>query len=169
MEFYLDDRAPPAPHPYRYVVVRRPQPDEPTEQLTLFKLGKYHYQVLVTNLRLEPLNLWRFYNDRAAVELIVRQLKGDYRLGNIPTSHFFANETYFHLLLLAYNLVNWFKRLCLPPELHPATLQTLRHKILLMPAQLRRTDNRPRLMLPASGPREAAWKYALQQINKLRP
>jgi hypothetical protein len=39
------------PHPYRFVVIRRPQPDEPIAQLTLFKLGRYHYQVLVTNLR----------------------------------------------------------------------------------------------------------------------
>jgi hypothetical protein len=157
------------PHPYRFVVVRRPQPEEPTEQLTLFKLGKYHYQVLVTNLPLQPLNLWRFYNDRAGVELLIKQLKGDYALGSIPTRHFFANETYFHLLLLAYNLVNWFKRLCLPPEFQNATLQTLRHRILLMPAQLRRTDNRPRLVLPASGPREEAWKYALHQIKILKP
>src|SRR5215831_15832463 len=50
------------PHRYRFVVIRRPQPEEPTEQLTLFKLGRYHYQVLVTNLSLQPLNLWRFYN-----------------------------------------------------------------------------------------------------------
>jgi hypothetical protein len=157
------------PHPYRFVVIRRPQPDEPTAQLTLFKLGRYHYQVLVTNLPLQPLNLWRFYNDRASVELLIRQLKGDYALGSIPTRHFFANETYFHLLLLAYNLVNWFKRLCLPPELQAATLQTLRQRILLMPAQLRRTDNRPRLFLPASGPREVAWTHALDQIHRLNP
>ncbi len=156
------------PHPYRFVVVRRPQPEEPTAQLTLFKLGKYHYQVLVTNLPLQPLNLWRFYNDRAGVELLIKQLKGDYALGSIPTRHFFANETYFHLLLLAYNLVNWFKRLCLPPEFQNATLQTLRHKILLMPAQLRRAGNRPSLALPTSGPREAAWKYALHKIQTLR-
>jgi hypothetical protein len=157
------------PHPYRFVAIRRPQPDEPTEQLTLFKLGKYHYQVLVTNLPLRPLNLWRFYNDRAGIELLIKQLKGDYALGSIPTRHFFANTTYFHLLLLAYNVVNWFKRLCLPPDFQNATLQTLRHKILLMPAQLRKTHNRPRLALPASGPREAAWKYALHRIAKLRP
>jgi hypothetical protein len=157
------------PHPYRFVVIRRPQPDEPTAQLTLFKLGRYHYQVLVTNLPLQPLNLWRFYNDRASVELLIRQLKGDYALGSIPTRHFFANETYFHLLLLAYNLVNWFKRLCLPPELQAATLQTLRQRILLLPAQLRRTDNRPHLFLPASGPREAAWTHALDQIQRLNP
>ena len=157
------------PHPYRFVVIRRPQPDEPTAQLTLFKLGRYHYQVLVTNLPLQPLNLWRFSNDRASVELLIRQLKGDYALGSIPTRHFFANETYFHLLLLAYNLVNWFKRLCLPPELQAATLQTLRQRILLIPAQLRRTDNRPHLFLPASGPREAAWTHALDQIHRLNP
>ena len=79
-------------------------------------------------LPLHPLNLWRFYNDRAGIELLIRQLKGDYALGSIPTRHFFANETYFHLLLLAYNLVNWFKRLCLPDDLQNATLQTLRHR-----------------------------------------
>src|SRR3990172_5996936 len=46
-------------HPHRFVVIRRLQPEEPSDQLTLFKLGKYHYQVLVTNLPLQPLNLWR--------------------------------------------------------------------------------------------------------------
>jgi hypothetical protein len=154
--------------PHRFVVIRRPQPEEPSAQLTLFKLGRYHYQVFVTNLALQPLNLWRFYNDRAGIELIIRSLKGDYALGAIPTRHFFANETHFHLLLLAYNLINWFKRLCLPPELQRATLQTLRRQILLMPAQLAHTDNRPRLLLPANGPREAAWRYALKRINRLK-
>lgn len=155
--------------PARFVVIRRPQPEDPSEQLRLFQLGRYHYQVLVTNRPLQPLNLWRFYNDRAAAELIVKQLKGDYALGHIPTRHYVANETYFHLLLLAYNLMNWFRRLCLPPEFRTATLQTLRHKILLMPAQLRRTHNRPSLALPASGSRELAWKFALNRITKLKP
>src|SRR5713101_10124683 len=152
---------------YRFVVIRRPQPEEPSEQLTLFKLGRYHYQVLATNLSLQPLNLWRFYNDRAGIELVIRQLKGDYALGRIPSHHFLANETYFHLLLLAYNLINWLKRLCLPPEFHNATLQTLRQQILLMPAQLVRTGNRSRLNLPTSGHREAAWLHALRTIERL--
>jgi hypothetical protein len=151
----------------RFVVIRRPQPEELSEQLTLFKLGRYHYQVLVTNLTLQPLNLWRFYNDRAGIELIIRQLKGDYALGHIPGHHFFANETYFHLLLLAYNLVNWFKRLCLPLEFQTATLHTLREQILLMPAQLVRTGNRSRLNLPASGHRQTAWLHALRAIERL--
>jgi hypothetical protein len=78
-----------------------------------------------------------------------------------------ANETYFHLMLLAYNLANWFKRLCLPPQFQNATLQTLRQKILLMPAQLVRSGNRSRLNLPASGQSEAAWLHAVRNIERL--
>ena len=150
------------------MVIRRLQPEEPSEQLTLFKLGRYHYQVLVTNLTLQPLYLWRFYNDRAGIELVIRQLKGDYALGHIPGHHFFANETYFQLLLLAYNLINWFKRLCLPQEFQSATLQTLRQQILLMPAHLVTTAHRLHLNLPASGHREVSWLHALRSIERLR-
>jgi len=153
---------------HRFVVIRRPQAEAPSEQLTLFKVGHYYYQVFVTNLPLQPLNLWRFYNGRAGVERIIRELKGGYHLGKIPTHHFLANETYFQLLLLAYNLVNWFKRLCLPAEFQSATLATLRNDIFLMPAQLLRAGNRPRLTMPASGTRESAWKFALHKIEKLK-
>jgi hypothetical protein len=75
---------------YRFVVIRRPIPEEPSEQLSLFSMGKYSYQIIVTNLKLKPLNVWRFYNGRAAVELIVKELKGDYPLAKIPTKHFAA-------------------------------------------------------------------------------
>jgi len=94
------------PHAFRFAVICRPQPEKLTAQFTLSKLGRYHYQVMVTNLELQPLNLWRFCSDRAGIELIIRHLKGDYAIGAIPTRHFFANETYFHLLPLAYNLIN---------------------------------------------------------------
>lgn len=154
---------------HRFVVIRRPQPEDPTEQLTLFKMGRHHYQVLVTNLTLKPLNLWRFYNNRAGIELIIKQLKADYTLGNIPTRHFQANEAYFQILLLAYNLMNWFKRLCLPPEYQRATLQSLRQQVLLMPAELVKTGNRTYLATPpASGQREVAWKFALNKIDRLK-
>jgi hypothetical protein len=55
-----------------------------------------------------------------------------------------------------------------PPEFQNATLQTLRHRVLSMPAQSRRTGNRPRPLLPASDPSEAAWKYALHQIEHIK-
>ena len=153
---------------YRFIVIRRPVPEEPSEQLKLFSFGNYSYQVIVTNLKLKPLNVWRFYNGRAAVELIVKELKADYPLGKIPTKHFAANEAYFHLLLFAYNLMNWFKRLCLPKEMQSMTLRTLRTQMLFVPGQLVRTQNKPILKLPASYWYKDKIEYALKQLDKIR-
>lgn len=83
------------PGPRRFIVIRRPVPEEPSAQLHLFQRGGYRYQVLVTNLSLTPLNLWRFYNQRARAELIIRELKDAYALGKIPTKDFLANEAFF--------------------------------------------------------------------------
>ncbi len=70
------------------------------------------------------------------MENIIKELKADYPLAKIPTNQFAANEAYFHLLLFAYNAMNWFKRLCLPPEDHSLTLGTLRRRLLLIPGDL---------------------------------
>jgi len=153
---------------YRFIVIRRPIPEEPSEQLTLFSLGKYSYQVIVTNLRINPLNVWKFYNARAGIELIIKELKGDYLLAKIPTKYFAANEAYFHLQLFAYNLVNWFKRLCLPKEFQTMTLKSLRAQILFVPGELIRTGNKPALKFPANYWHRDVIEYALKQIDKVK-
>jgi len=152
---------------YRFVVIRRPIPEEPSSQLSLFSMGKYSYQVIVTNLKLKPLNVWKFYNGRAAVELIIKELKEDYPLAKIPTKHFAANEAYFHLLLFAYNLINWFKRLCLPKDLQTMTLKTLRTQLLFVPGELVRTDNKPVLKSPVHCLHKEKIEYALKQIENV--
>lgn len=129
-------------------------------------MKRHLHQVLVTNLRLSPLNVWKFSNKRASVEQLIRELKGDYGIGHIPTQQFMANDAYFHLLLLADNVVVWFQRACLPPHLHAATLQRLREDLLVLPAHLTRTGNRPRLWIP--DPELAkVWKAALAIIDRL--
>lgn len=153
---------------YRFVVIKRPISEDPTEQLTLFTMGRYSYQVIVTNMKLNPLNTWKFYNGRASVELIIKELKGDYPLSKIPTKHFAANEAYFHILLFSYNLINWFKRLCLPKEFQNMTLKTLRSRLLLIPGELIRSGNRPTLKLPSNFLYKEAFEYAIKKIGKLK-
>jgi hypothetical protein len=153
---------------YRFIVIRRPIPEEPSEQLSLFSMGQYSYQVMVTNLKLKPINVWKFYNDRAAVELIIKELKADYPLGKIPTKHFAANETYFHLLLFGYNLINWFKRLCLPKEFQRMTLKSLRSQLIFVPGELVKTGNVPVLKFPANFWYKDMIEYALKQIDNIK-
>jgi len=155
--------------PARFVVVRRPIPEEPSAQLHLFKTEGYTYQVLVTNLRWAPLTVWRFYNDRSRAELIIRELKAAYALNKIPMQDFGGTEAFFQLALLAYDLLMWFKRLCAPPSLQRATLQRLRRQLFLAPAHLARPQNRPVLRLARAYPYPNLFRDTLRRIHRLKP
>jgi hypothetical protein len=96
------------------------------------------------------------------------QLKGAYPLAKIPTKHFAANGAYFHILMFSYNLINWFKRLCLPNDVHNMTLNTLRSRLLLIPGVLVKSDNRPTLKLPANFLYREAFAYAIKKIAWLK-
>jgi hypothetical protein len=74
------------PKARRFVVVRRPIPEDPVEakQLTLFKDQRYGYSVFVTNLELEPWRIWRFYQPRAIIEKNILELLFDLPFGKIP-------------------------------------------------------------------------------------
>lgn len=156
--------------PHRFVVVRRPIPEDPIEakQLTLFKDRKYAYHVLVTNLSTHPWRTWQFYAKRATIEKNIRELLYDYPLGKIPTEDWIANVAFFQMLLLAYNLVHWFRRLCLPKEYLYTTLDTIRTDFLVLPAKLTKKGSQNMLALPHGYHYREAFKTALQTIDRLR-
>jgi hypothetical protein len=156
------------PHPYRFVVVRKTLPEEDSPQTTLFTVGRYTYHAFVTNLRIWPIAVYRFYNARAAMENIIKELKADYPLAKIPTAQFAANEAYFHLLLVAYNLVNWMKRLCLPTTYHTMMLSTLRPRLFMLPAEFVRLSEGQTIRFPSALPERPAIEHALKRIDQLR-
>ena len=154
----------------RFVALRRKLPDETTEaQTTLFTLDRYAYSVIVTNLTLEPYNIFRYYQERAAMERIIRTLKEDYPFGQAPTNAFDANALYAELSLLAYNLMTWFKRLCLPDDWQSFTLPTIRHRLLMIPGELVRTRNVPTMRFPRNSPHQDVFSYALSKIEEMVP
>ena len=155
---------------HRFVVVRRPIPDDPTEatQLTFFQDRRYVYHVFVTNLPLSPWRVHRFYRPLAAVEKHIRELLYDYPLGKIPTETWTANVAFFQLLLFAANLVHWFKRLCLPAEYRTATLDTIRTDFLVLPARLVRVHKQNRVKLPHDYHYQHEFLTAAKRIQQVR-
>lgn len=156
------------PRPYRFIVVRKTLPDEESPQTTLFIVGRYTYHAYVTNFRIWPHAVYRFYNQRAAMENIVKELKYDYPLAKIPTGQFAANEAYFHLLLFAYNLMNWWKRLCLPPAYHAMTLGSLRQRFFMLSGQFVQTREGPTLRLPPLPSERTVVEDILRRTDRLR-
>ncbi|MBI2488018.1 MAG: IS1380 family transposase [Deltaproteobacteria bacterium] len=101
--------------PRRMVVIREEhRPQRTKKQPTLFELMGYNYQVIVTNIEdMPPEEVWRFYNGRANVENMIKEGILSYSL-DVNISHFYgANVAHFHLVMLAYNLMNLFKELVL--------------------------------------------------------
>ena len=158
------------PRARRFVVIRRPLPEDPVEaqQLRLLRDRRYAYQVLVTNLKLQPWRVWRFYVGRSTVEQTIRELLYDLPLSQIPSGQWLANVAFFHLLLLAYNLVHWFKRSCLPKEYGAATVETVRRDFLALPARLAHPGHRHVLQLPRDYPLHREFLAAAKQVSRLR-
>lgn len=141
---------------HRFVAVRRPLAVESAEvQKNLFTFKRYTYhRVLLTNLKLTPAGVWRFYCDRAAQELLLREFKDAYGMSQIPSQSFWANATYMEMILWAYDLVLTFQKLCLPPEVQHWNISTLRRELWWLPAEWVRRGNRNLLVLPAKYPRQ---------------
>jgi len=156
--------------PRRFVLVRRPKPHpaEETAQLTLWQFKDFFYHAFVTNLTLRPAAVYRFYTERANVELDIRELKESLPLGKVPTTRFLANAVHFELILFAYDLVNWFRRLCLPGRWQTARLATLRREVFMLPARLLNVGGRNVLRLPDGYPHRKRFQQALVQIRRLR-
>ena len=156
--------------PQRFIVVRRPLPQDPQDaaQLTLFKDRRYAYHVLVTNLALSPWRVYRFYSLRATIEKNIREFVYDYPLGKIPTDTWIANVAFFQLVLFAADLVHWFKRLCLPPDYLTATLDTIRTDFIVLPARLVRESKRNVVKLPHDYHYQREFLDASRKLERLR-
>jgi hypothetical protein len=124
--------------------------DQNDTQATLFAMGRYLYRAWVTNMALTPAGVWHFYDGRAAIEPRIHELREDFALRKIPTGSFEANALYLEVIRLSYNLVTAFQRTCLPESWQSYTLQRLRFKLFLLPGEVTRPQNRPRLRLKDS-------------------
>ena len=89
-------------------------------------------------------------------------------MGKIPTDDGVAHVALFQILLLAYNLVHCFKRLCLPKDHLDATLDTIRPDFLVLPAKLTNQGGRNVLILPHDYHYQEQFKAARKQIERLR-
>jgi len=61
-------------------------------------LERYLYRGWLTNLPLTPAGVWRFYDQRAAMEPRIAELREDFALRKIPTTNFAANALFLEII-----------------------------------------------------------------------
>lgn len=148
--------------PRRMVVIREEEREDKRKkkQPTLFELMGYSYQVIVTNIEwMLPEEVWRFYNGRANVENMIKEGILSYSL-DVNISHFYgANVAHFHLVMLAYNLMNLFKELVLGQRDKKRMGKWIRQRFLLIAGRLVSSGRRFILKL------QEDWAYR-QEYNE---
>ena len=152
----------------RCIVARKKIEDSDLEP-TLFSLERYAYRAWHTNLPLTPAGVWHFYDGRAGMERRIREVREDYAARKIPTRVFAANALYLEVIRLAYNLVTAFQRTCLPEDWQSLTLSKLRQRLLWLPGELTRPQNRPILRLVNSPLIAQKAEKILRRVHRLKP
>jgi hypothetical protein len=123
----------------RMVVIRQEVKEEAEKkkQPKLFDLKGYSYQVIVTNIEgWSPEEVWRFYNRRACVENMIKEGMMGYGLDAAVSHYYGANAAHFFLVMLAYNLMNWFKEGVLGQSKVKRMAKWVRERFFYIPGRL---------------------------------
>lgn len=118
---------------YPVIFIRQPLEDPDPKQKKLFPDKAYKYFPIFSNSSMDELSIWNFYNDGAIIELIIKELKNEFFLNSIPTSKFVANSAFIKIKMLAYNILNAFKRLVLKGKWITKSAKTIRNWIIRVP------------------------------------
>ena len=114
--------------PRRVVIIRKAERYD-LEQMQWCEV-LWEYEAMVTNLDWSPIDIWRFYNQRACVENSIKEAKNGFSIAAIASSEFEANEIDMLIKLLTYNLFERFKKDCCDPIHQGFTIQRFRKDFL---------------------------------------
>ena len=152
--------------PRRVTVIRKTQFIE-DGQCCLVLDTDWQYEAMVTNLEWEPIDLWRFYNQRCCMENYIKEAKNGFSIDRIATSDFEANEIDLLVKLLAYNLFERFKRDCCEPVHQGYTIARFRLEFFHCAATLIRHSRNVILKLAKDFANRFVWKRIEARIAML--
>jgi hypothetical protein len=141
------------------LIVRRVRPT-PGSQLALDVVFDYH--AILTDRDGEMLEIEADHRRHAVIELAIRDLKAG-GLAHVPSGIFTANAAWLALAVLAHNLGRW-TLAAAGENWSKATTETLRTKMVSMPARLVHSARRLRLRAPTNWPWRDAFETALVRI-----
>jgi hypothetical protein len=150
----------------RYVVTRKRLRDREGAQGALIDQPRYSYEAIVTNLDWSRKKVVRLYNGRATVESILKESALGFHMDSLPSGCFAGNRVFCQLLVLAYNLVNLFRRLCLPEQAQRQHVPGLRRRLLGVPGRVARTDEGSRLRCSRMGPHVSWLEHLLEALGR---
>jgi Transposase DDE domain group 1 len=115
-------------------------------------------RLLITNCAGRTAEIFAFYNDRGECEKRIEEFKNGFRADRLSCHRFLANALRLLLHGFAYNLVNLFRLLELPPPRRSAQAETLRARLFKIGARIRQTARSIRVHLATGWPWQSLFR-----------
>lgn len=119
-------------HSFRLIIQRHK-----TIQYNLFSDGKQrHYAFITNDTERSAQQLIHWHNGRGQAENLNKEVKYGVNLDYLPTNDFNANQLWFHLGILAYNILQAIKCYALPKDWRQKKIVTLRWQLFQIAGKL---------------------------------
>ena len=124
---------------------------------------------IVTNMTAGPEGVVRFYNGRGTAEQWIKEGKYALNWTRLSCHRFVANRVRLSLFILAYNLGNFLRRLCLPKAVRHWSLRSVQVKLIKMGGRLVRHSRRLIFQLSEVSVPRRLFEGVLDRIGRLSP
>ena len=124
---------------------------------------------IVTNMTAGPEGVVRFYNGRGTAEQWIKEGKYALNWTRLSCHRFVANRVRLSLFVLAYNLGNFLRRLCLPKAVKHWSLRSVQVKLIKMGGRLVRHSRWLIFQLSEVSVPRRLFQGVLDRIGRLSP
>jgi hypothetical protein len=122
---------------------------------------------VVTNLSTKPEGVVHFYNRRGTAEQWIKEGKYALNWTRLSCHRFAANQVRLQLFVLAYNLGNFLRRLCLPKAINDWSLRSLQVKLIKIGGRIVRHGRRLVFQLAEVAVSRDLFAAILERITRL--
>ena len=124
---------------------------------------------IVTNMSAGPEEVVHFYNGRGTAEQWIKEGKYALNWTRLSCHRFVANQVRLALFILAYNLGNFLRRLCLPKAVKHWSLRSVQIKLIKIGARLVRHARRLVFQFAEVAVPREVFRQVLERIAGLHP
>ena len=129
----------------------------------------FRHEYVVTNCseELSARTMFQLYHNRGTMENFIKEAKKGFYFDKTDSSSFLENHARMMVSLLAYNLINFMKSICLPPKEAGFQVDTLRLRLFKVAGKLVKSGRRLFLKLSSTHVYQQSFYHLLQKIQQL--
>lgn len=142
----------------RRVVCKIEKPQGSIEHLFTF---------IVTNMSMTPEYIVEFYCGRGNMENFIKECKNDFGFSCVSSSKKEVNANRLQVHVLAYNLVNWMRRLILPKKMRKWRMGTIRRNLIKIASRVTKHSRKILYRLCSSFPFKEDFLEIMGNISTL--